>query len=366
VSDGALQPARGSARVAEYDLVRLVAIILVVLIHVIAPFARPADAAASGPDAAYLASRAVRFAVPAFVMLTGVLVWTRPRGGGHDGWVGFFVRRLKTIVVPYLFWSAVFIVAGTVLVDRDPGSIRQVIRGLVLGTTWYHLYFVPVIVGVYALAPVASAAYRRWSALPFVISLPIGVYVPILIAERGLSTSAPYALVSLVCAYLPYAAGGAWYARIRSGDRGRTVETRTWPIALLGGLALRLWFTLSGEAAVTREAASALTLLMNMLASIGLVGLASVIVSRGRRVGEASVALAPAVFGVYLMHPLVLLILERAAVSLFGALPGPGLWTLVVWPALTAACLVIAVWATRYPGLWWAHGASQPASLRIG
>lgn len=356
VSADASSVGRVGGRVAEYDLVRVVSISLVILIHVIAPFVGPEAVALGGVGPVALLSRLLRFAVPAFIMLTGALVWTRP-GGGGGGWRRFYGRRTASVVVPYLVWSAVFIVVGALLDIRAPGSVRSIARGLLLGTTWYHLYFVPAVLGIYVLAPVASALFKRSVTLLLAAATVAGIVVPTMIAQRGLAGSAPFALVSLVCAYLPYAASGAWYASVRGSGWWTRVERWGWPLFLAAGLGLRVWYTLLDTPLVSGYVVAVVTILMNVLPTLGVLGLARRLVERSPRVASRAVALAPAVFGVYLVHPLGLLALERLAAHLLSQPAPVWLWAPIVWTALTVAAFALVGRAVAYPRLWWLHGA---------
>lgn len=347
---------RTTDRLPEYDLVRIISIALVVLIHVIAPFVRPEGAALGGVGPVALLSRLLRFAVPAFIMLTGALVWTRPVGGGRDGWWRFFSRRGAAVAVPYLFWSAVFIAVGVLLDVRSLGSFKSILRGLALGTTWYHLYFVPVVLGMYALAPLASALYRRSVLFLLAGAVTLGIFVPAAIADRGLVESAPFALVSLVCAYLPYAAIGAWYARVRTSAWWTVTERWCWPAFLVVGLGLRVWFTLLDAPPESRYVVTGLTIAMNVLPSLGVLGVARVIVAASSRAASGAVAWAPVVFGVYLVHPLVLLALERTAARFSDGLLPVWIWAPVAWPLVTVMSAALARVLVRHRSLWWLHG----------
>lgn len=356
--------ARTKDRVAEYDLVRIVSIALVILIHVIAPFVRPETAALGGVGPVALLSRLLRFAVPAFIMLTGALVWTRPVGGGRDGWWRFFGRRAAAVAAPYLFWSAVFTAVGVLLDIRALGSIRGIVRGLALGTTWYHLYFVPVVLGVYALAPLASALYRRSVPLLLVVAMAAGIVVPATISGHGLASSAPFALLSLVCVYLPYAAVGAWYASVRARPWWMAVERWGWPALLAIGLGIRVWFTLLDTPPESGYVVAGLTIAMNVLPSLGVLGLARLLVSADPRTASGAVAWAPAVFGVYMVHPLVLLVFERLAARVTDQPVPVWVWAPVVWPTLTVACFYLVGLVVGNRRLWWLHGAiARPAPV---
>lgn len=358
-------PSPRPARVPEYDLARVVSIALVILIHVIAPFVGPEAQALGRTGPVGLLSRELRFAVPMFVMLTGALVWSRPFGGA-PGWRAFFSRRLTVVLVPYLVWSAVFEAAGARLGIRPIGTPATLIRDLALGTAWYHLYFVPVIVGIYLCTPVAYALFRRSVPVLLLAATALGIAVPTLIGRLDLHPAAPFKLVSLVAVFLPYAAFGAWYAASRAS--GSRLIARSWPLLLLAGFGLRAWYTLLPTPLSSAYLDSALSFAMNVLPSLGMLGFAVFAIARVPRLGPAATTWAVCVFGVYLAHPLVLLAIERAMKYAVVSRPPFAVWTLTVWPALTIGCFLGVRALSRFGWLWWLHGvpARRSSSAETG
>jgi len=348
-----------SARVPEYDVARVASIALVVLIHVIAPYVLPEARELGRTGAIGLLSRELRFAVPMFVLLTGALLWPRPTGGAPS-WREFFSRRLTVVLVPYLVWSAIFIAVGARLSIKPLGPLAALARDLALGTTWYHLYFVPIIVGIYLCTPAAYALFKRSVPALLLVATAIGLVVPIAVTRAGLQSNLLFAFVSLVALFLPYAAVGAWYATARAS--GSRLIARTWPALLIAGLALRWWYTLLPAPISSAYANAALNIAMNVLPSLGVLGLALFAVERLPRLAAASAIWAVCVFGVYLSHPLVLLGIERVLKYAGIAQPPFLAWTLVVWPTVTLGCF-LGIWAlSRFGWLWWLHGV--PARRR--
>jgi len=317
--------------VPEYDVARVASIALVVLIHVIAPYVLPEARELGGAGPIGLLSRELRFAVPMFVLLTGALLWSRPTGGAPS-WREFFSRRLTVVLVPYLVWSAVFIALGARLSIKPLGSAVGVARDLALGTTWYHLYFVPIIVGVYLCTPAAYALFKRSVPALLLVATLIGMAVPVAITRADLQKSAPFAFVSLVALFLPYAAFGAWYATARAS--GSRLIARTWPVLLIAGLALRAWYTFLPAPISSAYANAALNIAMNVLPSLGVLGLALWAIERIPRLAPAAATWAVCVFGVYLSHPLVLLAIERVMKYAGISQPPFAAWTLLVWPTV--------------------------------
>ena len=103
---------------------------------------------------------AARFAVPTFVMLSGMGLALSKR---QEGYFSFIKRRVRKVVVPYIFWSAIYSCTW----DENVGvfhlttpSFSKVLLDLLTGRACYHLYFVVIIIQLYLLFPLI----RRWLA----------------------------------------------------------------------------------------------------------------------------------------------------------------------------------------------------------
>jgi surface polysaccharide O-acyltransferase-like enzyme len=138
---------QGNERVVFLDYLRVIACFMVMAIHACEPFYL------GGEQGAFIATRAdalwvtvtevlCRVCVPLFAIASGYLLFplTRPTGE-------FFRRRLGRIVVPFLFWSAAY-------VWQAGGSWGQALLNFPAAAG--HLWFVPMLLGVYLLMPLLS------------------------------------------------------------------------------------------------------------------------------------------------------------------------------------------------------------------
>lgn len=138
------------------DLLRTLAIAGVVLIHTSAAWMT--QAGLDIPNLYTYLNRSVSFAVPAFLFLSGFLLFHR-RGLADDRHSAFLAGRLKTVLVPYLLWSLVYHFGFPHLGARAAGpGVGGLVRNLLLGESAYHLYFVVLIFQFYLLYPV----FRAW------------------------------------------------------------------------------------------------------------------------------------------------------------------------------------------------------------
>lgn len=101
-----------------------------------------------------------RFAVPVFVMISGALLLHRDYQLSE-----FLKKRLIRIVIPFLFWSCVYI--GYEFYNEDLTytginweTIKQVLHLLKYGSS-YHLWYVYMLIGLYLFVPVISKFVRN-------------------------------------------------------------------------------------------------------------------------------------------------------------------------------------------------------------
>lgn len=338
----------------EYDVARVISIACVVLIHVIALYAAPGVGDSLALRFVRYLSREVRFAVPMFILLSGALSWTR--AGSVAEWRAFLVRRFRVVLVPYLVWSAVFMVAGDFFGFTSLGTPIVIAKQLVTGAGWYHLYFVPIIMGVYILAPVASWLYRRSASGLLIAGTLAGLVIPFLLAHIGLRMTTVLTLISNVSLYLPYAAFGAWYAGARR-EGARPFE-RLWPLLIVAGIVVSTAGLLADLPVGPEPVSLVVALFSNLLVSFGVIGLAEAVTHRWSSIGERASALASSAFGVYLAHPLVILLLQVT-----GPFVTPGgsdvariAFLALVWVLVTVGTFVAVRALSSVGWLWWLHG----------
>ncbi len=132
-------------RIYWADVVRAVAIFLVVLAHVNIK----GDGAPWIPPFYYVLSR---MGVPFFFMLSGYLLLQKQEPIGI-----FFLKRVRKVLVPFVIWSVIYMVfwnrefAGVAL------SVQAVVRSLIRilrGPRANHLWFFYALFGLYLITPV--------------------------------------------------------------------------------------------------------------------------------------------------------------------------------------------------------------------
>jgi peptidoglycan/LPS O-acetylase OafA/YrhL len=178
----AAPPARVSrpGHIGAVDLVRVLTFTAVIVVHVVASVNPSGSIPAGGALMLLHFTREVFFALTAFVLVH------RYRDGLRVG--PFWRRRFLLVGVPYVAWSVLYTGLALITVPQPPaetltGALTQLVRNVLTGTAWYHLYFVVVAMQFYLLFPLflrllgGSAGHRgrHWWLLAISAVLQVGI-----------------------------------------------------------------------------------------------------------------------------------------------------------------------------------------------
>lgn len=140
-------------RILYLDALRVIAIFGVVLLHMAGWPTSQGNPHTVGWWFANLYNGGARFSVPVFVMASGALLLDPSRA---DAPGVFFRRRLTKVVIPFLVWVNVYYIRGLIQTG-DPfqasGWLREVLRGASTEHLPAHLWFLPMIIGLYLATP---------------------------------------------------------------------------------------------------------------------------------------------------------------------------------------------------------------------
>lgn len=326
-------------RILAYDALRVFAIVTVVAIHTLMPyrvFMPPTSPVRVFDDL-------LHYAVPLFVFISGVFAWARPLPAEPGAFRRFLARRVSVILVPYLAWSAIYLIV--LVVTSGPPPVLRTVGLLLVGHTWYHLYFIPMLLTFYLLTPLATRIGARSPELLLALCYAVRILLgPTLIAATtAVAGELGGAYANHVVTHLPHMALGAWFA-VRYDATPRWVR-RSWPLMLAAGTVVLAAASLGARAelpAVARPLVYPLGMAATVFGmALGMREAEPALESR-RRMRSAVLATAPLAFGVYFVHPLLLL----AVFELVPSRPG-SLWTVpgfafAVFAGVTAASLLVA------------------------
>lgn len=198
-----------AAFIGEAAWLRAVACLNVVLIHITAnPLyyvtTDPAVYARYGAFTQHqflVLNQFTRFAVPAFVFLTGfTLAWRHVRNQMPFSFGSFIKRRFMVVFVPYAIWSLFYFVYIQIMSGRYSGLAQvewsdltwKFAHELLVGDASYHMYFVVLILQLYILSPLFILAAQRfyhfagWLAVGFVYQLAASIINYYYISATGI------------------------------------------------------------------------------------------------------------------------------------------------------------------------------------
>lgn len=169
------------------EIFRGIAICEVVLHHV-SGFART-NVQPGTPSQLFYAvlNRTLHFAVPAFLLLMGVLL-TISMLDERRTWKEFYSRRARQTLVPFLLWTVIYALFQLWIGKTTPSAILSAeswIYWLTWGKAWYHLYFLVLALQLYILFPlILGAVGRSRLGLPALLALSAAIQIAFYCANR--------------------------------------------------------------------------------------------------------------------------------------------------------------------------------------
>lgn len=202
------------------DLIRTVAIILVILLHAaIEPnptldFMSPPGVQLWWTSNVY--NSIARSAVPLFIMLTGALL-LQPNKTEEPLGI-FFKKRWNRIGIPIVFWGVIFF-AWNFLVRGQAPTLLFVLRGVLAGP-YVHFWYVYILVGLYLITPFLRiiVAHADWRTIKYFLAIWfVGTGIlPLLTLYASISPQAVWFRqnVFLLVGLLGYFVLGAYIAKL--------------------------------------------------------------------------------------------------------------------------------------------------------
>jgi probable poly-beta-1,6-N-acetyl-D-glucosamine export protein len=201
------------ARAVELDVLRGLSALAVIVLHA---GSDPLTEQAALGDASWtllVPNAAARFAVPVFMMLSGMGLTLSARHA--ETYPRFVWRRLSSIIPEYVVWTFIY---AWLLPHDEPLSGLTLLDYLITGHASRHLYFVPAVVRLYLLYPVmryfargawgvAGCCALSWSMIwltPLLERMPLGALLGDLLPLR----------------WMGYFVLGIWLAEARKQNSG--------------------------------------------------------------------------------------------------------------------------------------------------
>ncbi|HHI5411907.1 TPA: acyltransferase [Vibrio metoecus] len=150
-------------RVFFFDLLRAIAAVAVIAIHVLAPYR---DRLGELPFVEWLIAVTVngasRWAVPVFIMISGALMLSDRR---QFELRYYLERRLGKVLIPFVVWSLFYaVLSGWSSTGFDSAITWQTVLSSPQHETYYHLGFFYYFIPLYFVIPFLQWGVQRWDS----------------------------------------------------------------------------------------------------------------------------------------------------------------------------------------------------------
>lgn len=196
------------------DVLRICAILAVLLMHSNGLFD---DTVTSGNPLwilSIIGGSITRFAVPVFLMISGALLFAKETVSYKSLCKGNILR----FVTAYFFWSFIYVMAFSFIPhhgDFSVGAIKNLLAETLKGG-YFHLWYMPLIIGLYALAPVLHSLVHKteekilwyWMLLTFLLCFVAPLFRRIPLFEHIMGKSIDIFKVGFYGEYVFYFVAG--------------------------------------------------------------------------------------------------------------------------------------------------------------
>ncbi|WP_023639680.1 acyltransferase [Dickeya zeae] len=131
-------------------IARIVSTFAVIVLHISAYTVNLAELGSLSWWAGNIYDSLTRWCVPVFVMISGALLLSPEK---NESLSFFYKKRMSRIFYPLVFWSAFFIFWGVIKSRISGGGETEILRNIVNGRPYYHLWFLYMIMGLYIFTP---------------------------------------------------------------------------------------------------------------------------------------------------------------------------------------------------------------------
>lgn len=236
-----------------------------------------------------------RFSVPIFFMLSGLLALE----GGKLNTTEFVGKKVKRILLPFVFWSFVFTiitVLKSLFFDKEL-MLFELLVNFVAGDAYYHLWFLHTLFIICLLSPFLQKVYRYSPNKSFKLALLAivafnGIEIVLGLKGKEIQHLNP---ILLPFFYIPYYIVGAGLASVRFTQGNVLISVATI-------IFLSIIIMLSARFFSVPFAYSYLSLPVALFAVVAFLFYAN----KKTSVFQFFKRFSPYYFGVYLLHPLII------------------------------------------------------------
>ena len=146
-----------------------------------------------------------RFAVPIFFFISAFGLFYNLDLSRHFDYQAFLRRRFQTVLIPYLFWSCLYVIHDALYYGYGMPPLGYLLKLLFFGLSKYHLYFLVILLWFYLMMPLWIAIVKKITPRNFLLLLVMQVMFDYLssysVALSTLIYSLPEDCISL-CVHL--------------------------------------------------------------------------------------------------------------------------------------------------------------------
>ena len=194
----------------------MLATIAVIVLHVTSNYAAHFDKVPLNRwEVANFMDSAVRFCVPVFVMISGALLLPK-----EEDYFVFIKKRFTRILLPFLFWSVIYIAFLVKSSDSLSAIAKIAAKGLLKGAS-FHFWYVYMILGVYLFIPILS----RWiaKAKEYEIQIFLGIWIITLFIDKYPREAFSKFELMYFSKYIGYLVLGYYLSTKKFTDRSKTI-----------------------------------------------------------------------------------------------------------------------------------------------
>ena len=147
-------------RVLYFDILKAIAIVFVILIHVISEYFSTLSVSSVDFLVLTILDSISRFCVPVYFMISGALFLNEEKKITIKDVLKKYIPRILLI---YVFWNLVYSFLDLIVnkATITCSTVGNIILDTILGKGIFHLYFLPIIIGFYLCAPIIKNITKK-------------------------------------------------------------------------------------------------------------------------------------------------------------------------------------------------------------
>lgn len=285
-----------------------------------------------------LINQLARFGTPVFAVISGFLLFHQVKVKGFRLW-SFIRSRIHKIVIPYLIWSMVYLIILKYGYQVDHFvSWKHWAMMMASGRAFYHLYFVAVVIQFYLIFPLLQRLLCSTGAWWVGVTMALTLNLIFLTVDPSLWAGSWGEMIdsarkSLFPAWMFYFMLGGLFShhwdRIRAwlGTKGGWFPVMAVPV-LIGGM---MEYQIKGLYGPARP----MNLFNTPILLLAGIGAHLRWGDRWSGVKRGLMALGNFSFGIYLVHPIIIMLMMETL--------SPRIWSPVFLPLLYVVVLALTV-----------------------